>query len=104
MFLFQRSFGRDAVLPHVVRHLVAARSYRALGIRIKLADPPRRENSRLDFVTCKQFEKAPDADPPAELSLGELQRRLVEQASKQHHVEVGCDVNGDASASGPATI
>src|SRR5215468_5789132 len=78
MVFFQRSFGRDAVLPHMVRHLVAFSSCGAHGIRIKLADPPGRENSRLDIVIGKQFEKAPDADSAAELSLGELQRRLVE--------------------------
>src|ERR1700746_302571 len=104
MLLFQRAFGRDAVLPPMVRHLVPAGSTRAHGIRIKLADSPRREDRRLDVVTCKQFEKAPDADPPAELPLGKLQRRLIEQASKQHWVEIGRDVDAKGSAGGPAAM
>ena len=66
--------------------------------RIELADAAGREDRGLDVVAVEQLDQPPDADTAAELALGELHRRLVEQAAQQHGVEIGGEVHGDAHA------
>jgi hypothetical protein len=55
-------------------------------------------------VAVEQLDQAPDADPPAELALGELHRRLVQHAAQQHGVEIRGEVHRDAYAVGPGAF
>ena len=85
----------------MVGDLVPALRCGAQRLGIELADAARREDGRLDLVAVEQLDQPPDADPAAELALGELLRRLVEQTAQQHGVEVGGEVDGEAHAVGP---
>jgi hypothetical protein len=55
-------------------------------------------------MAVEQLDEAPDADPAAELALGELHRRLVQHAAQQHGVEIGGEVHRDARALGPGAF
>ncbi len=104
MVALQRRILRHVVLPHVVGDLVPAAYRRAQRLRIELADPARREDRRLDAMRVEQLDQPPDADAPAELALGKLHRRLVQQPAQQHGVEIGGEVHGDPRVAGPGQI
>src|ERR1700761_5612536 len=72
---------RHPMLPHVIGDLVTALRCGAQRIGVELTDAARREDRRLDVMAVEQLDQAPDADPAAELALGELLRRLVHQAA-----------------------
>src|SRR5260370_32176231 len=78
MILFERRLLPHPVLPHVIGNLVPALDNRAQRLRVQFADPPRREDRRLDAVRIEQLDEPPDADPSAEFALCELHWRLIE--------------------------
>ena len=56
------------------------------------------------MILVEQRPQAPDADAAAELALGKLHRRFVQQAAQQHRVEIGGEIDRDAGAVGPGQI
>ena len=104
MVALELGFLGHLVLPHVVGDLVAALGGGLHRPRIELADAAGREDRGLDVVAVEQLDQPPDADAAAELALGELHRRLVEQAAQQHGVEIGGEVHGDAHALWPGDL
>jgi len=100
----QRGILGNLVLPHVVGDLVAASGCGLHRLRIELADAAGREDRRLDGVAVEQLDQPPDADPPAELALGELHGRLVQHAPEQHGVEIRGEVHRDAGPLGPGAF
>ncbi len=104
MVAFQRRILRHMVLPHVVGDLVPAAHRRSQRLWIQFADPPRHEERRLDAMRVEQLDQPPDADPAAELALGKLHRRFVQQPPQQHRVEIGSEVHRDPRVRGPGQI
>ena len=98
MVALQRRVLRHVVLPHVIGDLVPAARRRPQRLRIQFADTARREDGRLDAMRVEQLDQPPDADAAAELALGKLHRRLVQQASQQHGIEIGGEVDRDPRA------
>src|SRR6266849_830332 len=99
-----RRLLRHPVLPHVIGNLVAALDNRAQRLRVQFADPPRREDRRLDAVRIEQIDEPPDADPSAEFALCELHWRLIKQPAQQHRVEIAGEVDRNADTFGPCEV
>jgi hypothetical protein len=93
---------RYLMLPHVIRDLVAARRASLDRTRVELTDAARHKERRLHAVRVEQLDEPPGAHAAAKLSLGELLGRLVVETRKQHGVEIGGEVDGDAVAIGPS--
>ena len=98
MVALQCRILRHVVLPHVIGDLVPAARRGTQRLRIQFADAARREDGRLDVVRVEQLDQPPDADAPAELALGKLHRRFVQQPSQQHGIEIGGEVHRDPRA------
>src|SRR5258707_7489586 len=94
----------NLVLPHVVGALVPVFRCGLHRVRVELADATGGEDRRLDIMAVEQLDEAPDADPAAELALGELHRRLVQHAAQQHSVEIGGAAQPQSPAPGPGAI
>ena len=104
MVALQRRVLRHVVLPHVIGDLVPAARRRTQRLRIELADAARREDRRLDAMRVEQLDQPPDADTPAELALGKLHRRFVQQPAQQHGIEIRSEIHGDPCAFRPGQI
>lgn len=98
MIAFQVRLFRNAVFPHVIRHLVPAAGDGSNRLRIQFAYPPGGEHGRLDAVRVEQLDQPPDPDPSTKLPLGQLLRGFVHQAAQQHGVEVRREVHRDPDA------
>src|SRR5947207_7463461 len=104
MILFERRLPWHPVLPHMIGDLVAALNNRAQRLRVKLANPPRRKDRRLDAVRIEQLDETPDADASAEFSFSELHWRLIEEPAQQHRVEITGKVDRNADPFGPGEV
>lgn len=69
------------VLPHMVGQFMTGSDSALQRLWVQLADPARREQRDLDPLRVEHVKDAPDADTPAELSLGTLAPGLVQQAA-----------------------
>ena len=100
----QRGILGNLVLPHVVGDLVPAFRCGLHRLRVELADAAGGEDRGFDIMAVEQLDQAPDADPAAELALGELHWRFVQHAAQQHGVEIGGEVHRDAGTLGPCAF
>jgi hypothetical protein len=101
---FESGLAWNPVLPHMVSKFMIAGDNLSERLRIKLADPTWSEDGSLDGVRVEKFDQTPDSDTPAKLALCQLQCGFVQDASKQHRVEIGSEVYGYLGSIGPLQI
>src|SRR4051812_48409672 len=101
---FQGRVLWDVMFPHVIGNFVPAARHRAQRLWIQLAYPARRKNRRFDTMRIEQLYQPPDADASPELTLGKLHRRLVQQSAQQHGIEIGGEVDRNASTMWPGQL